>query len=355
MAQKTALITGITGQIGSYLAELLLSLDYRRVHGLVRPSSDVVASRERIESFANNPRVELHYGDLSDQAGLTRLLRQIKPDEIYNLAAQSHVAISFSLPCATGDVTGLGCLRLLEAMREASPESRFYQASSSELFGNSPAPQSEKTPFRPRSPYAAAKLFAYTVCVNYREAYGLHVSNGILFNSESPRRGPGFVTRKITRGVARIANTVGRPADRIIRLGNLNARRDWMHAKDAVRGMHAMLQQDGPGDYVLASGRSESVKTFCEMAFQRVKIPLFWVTEKIPGLIDREYAAYFTEFVEMGRVRVIEVDPAYIRPTEVPHLCGDAGKAWRVLGWRPEISLESLIDEMVEADLNRES
>ncbi|MEQ8437698.1 MAG: GDP-mannose 4,6-dehydratase [Ilumatobacter fluminis] len=316
---KTALITGVSGQDGSYLAELLLDKGYE-VHGVVRRSSSVTRSRLDHLQSENLENLHLHYGDLGDPLGLVRIIDRYGPDEVYNLAAQSHVAISFQQPEYTGDVTGVGAMRLLEAMRVAGSQARFYQASSSELYGSTPPPQSEVTPFHPRSPYAVAKLYAFWATVNYRESYGMHASNGILFNHESPRRGENFVTRKITRGVADIVH--GKATE--LRLGNLDAKRDWGFAGDYVEGMWLMLQQDTPDDYVLATGEAHSVREFCEIAFAHA------------GL-DWE--------------RYVVVDPEFFRPAEVDYLLGDPTKARTELSWKPTTSFEQLVTMMVDADL----
>lgn len=329
MTQRKALITGITGQDGSYLAELLLGKGYE-VHGLVRRSSSF--NRDRIEHLSTDVhskekgrgRLFLHYGDLTDASSLSRLLERVCPDEIYNLGAQSHVRVSFDMPEYTGDVTGLGTLRLLEAIREHRVKTRFYQAASSELFGKIvETPQNEKTTFYPRSPYGTAKLFAYWTTVNYREAYGIHASNGILFNHESPRRGESFVTRKIAMGVAEI---LAGKRDKMY-LGNLDAKRDWGYAPEYVEAMWMMLQQDKPDDYVIATGKAYSVKEFLEEAFQ------------IAGIED------------WGKH--IAVDPMYYRPTEVDYLCGDASKAKKKLGWKPKTGFKDLVRIMLEAECKR--
>jgi GDPmannose 4,6-dehydratase len=313
---KTALITGITGQDGSYLAELLLAAGYH-VHGLVRRTSG--DSLERIQHLID--RVELHSGDLLDSVALTRVMEVVKPDEIYNLGAQSFVPASWKQPLFTGDSTGLGAVRLLEAMRSVVPQARFYQASSSEMFGKvRETPQCETTPFYPRSPYAAAKAYAHYVTVNYRESYNLFACCGILFNHESPRRGKEFVTRKITNGVAHIR--LGLQHE--LRLGNLAARRDWGFAGDYVRAMWLMLQQDEPADYVVGTGKTHSVEEFVEAAFGHV------------GLRWQDY---------------VQVDPKFFRPVEVDLLLADPGKAQRQLGWRPEVDFRELVGMMVEADL----
>jgi GDPmannose 4,6-dehydratase len=320
---KKALITGITGQDGSYLAELLLEKGYE-VHGMIRRSSSF--NTERIDHLYVDPhtagaRLFLHYGDLDDASSLNILLKKLRPDEIYNLGAQSHVRVSFDVPEYTGQTTGIGVTRLLEAVRELGLSgTRLYQASSSEMFGASPPPQNEGTVFYPRSPYGAAKVYAYWMAVNYREAYGLHISNGILFNHESPRRGETFVTRKVTRAAARIK--VG--LQQKLFLGNLDAKRDWGYAKDFVEAMWLMLQQEKPDDYVVATGEAHSVRELCEQAFGHA------------GLDYRKY---------------VEIDPRYFRPTEVDYLLGDASKAERQLGWKPRTSFQELVRLMMEADL----
>jgi len=339
---KTALITGITGQDGKYLAELLLEKGYS-VHGIKRRSSSF--NTQRIDHIYTDPHKSdslfmLHYGDLTDSTNLIRLIEELQPDEIYNLAAQSHVKVSFEVPEYTANVDALGTLRLLEAIRLLGLEkkTRFYQASTSELFGRAQeSPQRESTPFYPRSPYAVAKLYAYWITVNYREAYGVHASNGILFNHESPVRGETFVTRKITRGAARIRYGLD---DRLY-LGNLDAQRDWGYAKEYVEGMWRMLQQNEPGDYVLATGRTTSIRTFAQMAFERAGFKLVW---RGTGLDEKGLDA------TTGRV-LIEIDPRYFRPTEVDFLLGDASKAREKLGWQPQCSLEELVDAMMENDL----
>jgi GDPmannose 4,6-dehydratase len=324
---RRALVTGITGQDGSYLAELLLEKGYE-VHGVVRRTSSL--NRSRIDHLqhaspndAGRPRFTLHYGDMTDSGGLNRLVKQIRPDEVYNLAAQSHVHISVDQPEYTGDADALGTTRLLEAVRTVGLPARFYQASSSEMFGSSPPLQNESTPFQPRSPYAIAKLYAHWMTVNYRVAHGMFACSGILFNHESPRRGENFVTRKVTRGVAQIVS--GR--EKKLRLGNLEARRDWGHARDYVRAMWMMLQQDEADDYVVATGEHRSVRELVVTAFSMV------------GL-DWE--------------RFVEIDRAYIRPAEVNDLQGDASKARERLGWEPTISFDELIREMLEHDLGLE-
>jgi GDPmannose 4,6-dehydratase len=319
---KKALVTGITGQDGSYLAELLLEKGYQ-VHGMIRRSSSFNTGRiDHIYQDPHTPgvRLFLHYGDLNDASSLNYLLKKVRPDEIYNLGAQSHVRVSFDVPEYTGEVTGLGTTRLLEAVRELDLQARIYQASSSEMFGASPPPQSEATPFRPRSPYGAAKAYAFWMSVNYREAYGLHVSNGILFNHTGPRRGETFVTRKVTRAASRIKLGL---QDKLY-LGNLEARRDWGYAKDFVEAMWLMLQQPQGDDYVVATGEAHSVRELCQEAFGHVGLD--WQ-------------------------RHVEVDPRYLRPTEVDHLLGDASKARRVLGWGPRTGFKELVRLMMESDL----
>lgn len=320
---KKALITGITGQDGSYLAELLLAKGYE-VHGVVRRSSSFNTARiDHLYLDPHNPdaRMFLHYGDLSDGSRLSTLLARIQPDEIYNLAAQSHVRVSFDEPEYTGETTGLGTIRLLEAMRQSAPQAKFYQASSSEMFGAAPPPQDETTPFYPRSPYGVAKVYSYWITKNYREAYGLHLTNGILFNHESPRRGETFVTRKITRAVARIA----RGEQNELYLGNLDARRDWGYAPDYVVAMWQMLQQPTGDDFVLATGTDLSVKDFVKLAFKHVNL-------------DWE--------------KFVRFDEKYLRPTEVDSLVGDASKARSALNWEPAVSPQELASIMVEFDLS---
>ena len=339
---KVALITGVTGQDGAYLARLLLEKGYT-VHGLKRRSSSFNTGRiEDIyeDPHVADPRLTLHYGDMTDSTNLIRIVQETQPDEIYNLAAQSHVQVSFETPEYTANSDAIGTLRLLEAMRILGLEktSRFYQASTSELYGLvQEVPQSEKTPFYPRSPYAAAKLYAYWIVVNYREAYGMHASNGILFNHESPLRGETFVTRKITRAAAAIK--LGKQ-DRLY-LGNLDAQRDWGHAKEYVEGMWLMLQQDVPDDYVLATGETTHVRTFVEWAFEECGIQLEWRGEGVDekGLCKKT-----------GRC-LVEVDPRYFRPTEVDLLLGDPRKAQEKLGWHHKTSVRELAREMVQGDL----
>jgi GDPmannose 4,6-dehydratase len=338
---KKALITGITGQDGSYLTELLLEKGYE-VHGTVRRSSSFNTGRiDHIYLPAlHDPgrRLFLHYADLNDASSLNRVLRVVQPDEIYNLGAQSHVKVSFDTPDYTAEVTGLGAMRLLEAVRELERPPRIYQASSSEMFGKAQEiPQNETTPFYPRSPYGVAKLFAYWTTVNFREAYGLYAVNGILFNHESPRRGENFVTRKISRAAGRFANG----SHDALEIGNLEAERDWGYAKDYVDAMWRMLQQDEPDDYVVATGEVHSVREFCERAFHRVQMTLRW---KGSGADEIGYDA------ASGRTLVV-VDPRYFRPTEVDRLQGDAAKARTRLRWKPTVTFGQLVDLMVDADV----
>ena len=320
---KRALITGITGQDGSYLADLLLAKGYE-VHGIIRRASTF--NTARIDHLYQDPhlhgvRLFLHYGDLADSVHLVKLLYELEPDEIYHLGAQSHVRVSFDIPEYTADVTGVGTIRILEAVREAGVKTRFYQAASSEMFGKvQEVPQTERTPFWPRSPYGVAKVFSYWATVNYRESYGLHASNGILFNHESPRRGETFVTRKISRAVARIKHGL----DKALFLGNLEARRDWGYAPEYVEGMWMIMQQDAPEDYVLATNESHSVREFVELAFERV------------GLDWKEYVKY---------------DKRYERPAEVDLLIGDAAKARKQMGWEPKVRFPELVRIMVDADM----
>jgi GDPmannose 4,6-dehydratase len=318
---RTALITGVTGQDGSYLAELLLDKGYE-VHGLIRRASSF--NTHRLDPIYRDPhesgvRFFMHYGDLSDSGSLVNLIRRLEPDEVYHLGAQSHVKVSFEIPEYTADATGMGTVRILEAIRASGVESRFYQASSSEVFGSAPPPQNEQTPFHPRSPYAVSKVFSYWMTVNYREAYGLFATNGIQFNHESPRRGETFVSRKITRAVARIDAGI---QDKLY-LGNLDSRRDWGYAPEYVEAMWRMLQRDEPEDFVVATGESHTVREFAELAFARV------------GLDWRRH---------------VEIDPRYYRPAEVDHLQGDASKARRVLGWEPKTTFSELVALMVDAD-----
>ena len=319
---KRAFITGITGQDGSYLTEFLLGKGYE-VHGLFRRSSSFNTGRiDHIyeDPHAPNPKLKLHYGDLTDGVNLTNLIREIEPHEVYNLGAQSHVQVSFTMPQYTGQVDAIGAVALLESIRAAGVDTRFYQASTSELFGSTPPPQNEDSIFRPRSPYAAAKLMAYWCTVNYREGYGLHATNGILFNHESPRRGETFVTRKITRAVAKISQG----SKEKLYLGNLDAVRDWGYAKEYVESMWHMLQQDEPDDYVVATGIGATVKDFCEVAFARV------------GLNWQDH---------------VEIDERYVRPTEVDALIGDPSKATKKLGWKATTNWRGLAELMVDADV----
>lgn len=342
MTKKVALITGVTGQDGAYLAELLLSKGYF-VHGVKRRSSSFNTGRvDHLyeDPHEPDPRFALHYGDMTDATNLIRVVQETQPDEIYNLAAQSHVQVSFETAEYTANADGVGPLRLLEAIRLLGlvGKTRFYQASTSELYGKvQQIPQSETTPFYPRSPYAAAKLYAYWITVNYREAYGLHASNGILFNHESPLRGETFVTRKITRGVAAIHLGL---QDKIY-LGNLDAKRDWGHAREYVRGMWLVLQQSQPDDYVLATGETHSVRSFVEKAFRRIGVDVVW---RGGGVEERGIDA------ASGKV-LVEVDPRYFRPTEVDLLIGDPSKAREKLGWRHETTLDDLVAEMMREDL----
>jgi GDPmannose 4,6-dehydratase len=339
---KVALITGITGQDGAYLAELLLEKGYI-VHGIKRRSSSFNTGRiEHLyqDPHEEDPRLILHHGDMTDATNLIRIVQQTQPDEIYNLAAQSHVQVSFETAEYTANADAMGPLRLLEAIRllGLGAKTRFYQASTSELYGKArEVPQSETTPFYPRSPYAAAKLYAYWMVVNYREAYGMHASNGILFNHESPIRGETFVTRKITRAVAAIVNGV---QDKLY-LGNLDAKRDWGHARDYVQGMWMMLQQDKPDDYVLATGETHAVREFTELAFREAGVGIEW-SGKGQDEVGRDR--------KTGRV-LVEIDRRYFRPTEVDLLLGDPRKAHRQLGWRHGTSFPALVAEMVRADL----
>jgi GDPmannose 4,6-dehydratase len=341
---KVALITGVTGQDGSYLAELLLDKGYI-VHGVKRRSSSF--NTGRIDHLYKDPhdpdeRFQPHFGDMTDATNLVRLIHETQPDEIYNLAAQSHVKVSFETPEYTANSDAIGPLRILEAIRifGASSKTRFYQASTSELYGNSEVvPQNELTPFAPRSPYAVAKLYAYWIVVNYREAYGMHASNGILFNHESPVRGETFVTRKITRAVAGIHSG----SQNKLYLGNLDAKRDWGHAREYVRGMWLMMQQDAPDDYVLATGETHSVREFVECAFAEIGIEIVWEGK---GVEERGIDA------KTGH-SIIEVDPRYFRPTEVDLLMGDPSKAYRKLGWKHETDFRGLVKEMVHSDIAR--
>ncbi len=337
---KKALITGITGQDGSYLAELLLAKGYE-VHGMIRRSSSF--NTGRIDHLYHDPHekgvaLSLHYGDLNDASSINTLLRNIRPDEIYNLGAQSHVRVSFDVPEYTGEVDALGTVRILEGIRETGLNTRFYQASSSELYGKVvETPQKETTPFYPRSPYACAKAYSYYITVNYRESYGMFACNGILFNHESPRRGETFVTRKITRAAARIKLGV----QHCLFLGNLDAKRDWGFAGDYVEAMWLMLQQDTPDDYVVATGETQSVRTFAEKVFARLGMPIEWRGEGL-GEVGVDTAT--------GRT-VIAIDERYFRPAEVDLLLGDATKARTQLGWQPRTDLDGLVAMMTDADL----
>ncbi len=342
--QRTALITGVTGQDGAYLARLLLSEGYE-VHGIKRRSSSF--NTERVDDLYLDPhehatRFHLHYGDLTDASNLIRLVQDIRPDEIYNLAAQSHVAVSFETPEYTSNADAVGTLRLLEAIRilNLTGSTRFYQASTSELYGKvQEIPQKETTPFYPRSPYAVAKLYAYWITVNYREAYGMHASNGILFNHESPVRGETFVTRKITRAVAAIEKGM----QQTLYLGNLDAKRDWGHARDYVLGMWKIMQQDEPDDYVLATGETHSVREFVELAFGRLGRVIDWQGAGVDE-IGRD--------AKTGDI-LVRIDPRYFRPTEVDILLGDPSKAFRKLGWKHATPFHELVAEMVDSDLSR--
>lgn len=337
---KTALISGVTGQDGALLAELLLNKGYS-VHGIKRRSSSF--NTARVDHLYQDPHEEdvrftMHFGDLTDATNLIRIVQEVQPDEIYNLGAQSHVQVSFETPEYTANADALGTLRLLEAIRILRLEgsTRFYQASTSEMFGGAPAPQNEATPFQPRSPYAAAKVYAYWIAVNYRQGYGIHASNGILFNHEGPTRGETFVTRKITRAVAAIE----KGQQETLFLGNLAARRDWGHARDYVEGMWRIVQHDEADDFVLATGTAHTVRAFVEQAFAHVGMALTWRGD---GLDEQGVEA------ATGRV-LVRIDPAYFRPTEVDHLQGDAAKAERVLGWRPTTGFDQLVREMVDMD-----
>lgn len=340
---KKALITGITGQDGSYLAELLLEKGYE-VHGIIRRASTF--NTDRIDHIFQDPheshkRLFLHYGDLSDASNLSRLIEKIKPDEIYNLGAQSHVRVSFDMPEYTGDVVAIGTLRLLDAIRESGIKTKFYQASSSEMFGLvQHVPQTEETPFYPRSPYGVAKVYGYWITKNYRESYDMFACNGILFNHESPRRGETFVTRKITRGLARIKLGL----DDVLYLGNLEAKRDWGYAKDYVEGMWMMLQQDKPDDYVLATNETHTVREFVEMSGKALGFDIQW---RGKDLDEEGFDA------KTGKV-LIRIDPAYFRPAEVDLLIGDYTKAKKLMGWEPKVTFEELANLMVSEDLKLE-
>ncbi|XP_074115703.1 GDP-mannose 4,6 dehydratase [Cotesia typhae] len=342
--KRIALITGITGQDGSYLAEFLLEKGYE-VHGIIRRASSF--NTTRIQHLYADPKshkqekMKLHWGDMTDSSSLIKVIAAVQPTEIYNLAAQSHVKVSFELSEYTGEVDAIGTVRLLDAIRTCGLEKKvkFYQASTSELYGgrDTSAPQNESTPFYPRSPYACAKIYSYWIVINYREAYGLYACNGILFNHESPRRGENFVTRKITRTIAKIY--LG--AQDVLELGNLNAKRDWGHAKDYVKAMWMMLQQENPEDYVIATGESHSVREFVELAFQHVNINIIWEGTGVDE-VGRDKNS--------GKV-LVRVNPRYFRPTEVGILLGDASKAKMKLGWEPSVSFKELVQDMMNADL----
>jgi len=339
---KKALITGITGQDGSYLSELLLEKGYE-VHGIIRRSSSF--NTGRIDHLFNNPEIHdkrlfLYHGDLTDSSNLNRLLEKIQPHEIYNLGAQSHVKVSFDVPEYTAEVDAVGTLRFIDAIKETGIETKFYQASTSELYGKvREVPQNENTPFYPRSPYGVAKLYAYWIIINYREAYNLYACNGILFNHESPRRGETFVTRKITRAVARIKSGI---QEKLL-MGNLNAKRDWGYAPEYVEGMWKILQLDKPEDFVLATGETHTVREFTELAFAELDMELQWDGEgKSEKGIDKK----------TGKI-LVEVDPAYYRPTEVDLLIGDASKAKKMIGWEPKVRFEELVKMMVQSDWDK--
>ncbi|MDC0651852.1 GDP-mannose 4,6-dehydratase [Alphaproteobacteria bacterium] len=342
MVKKRALITGVTGQDGAYLSNLLLKKNYE-VHGIKRRSSSFNTGRLEniyVDPHEKEPSFFLHYGDLTDSSNLIRIIQKVQPDELYNLGAQSHVQVSFETPEYTANSDALGTVRLLEAIRTLNLENKvkFYQASTSEMFGKSPPPQNENTIFQPRSPYAAAKLYSYWVTINYREAYGLFASNGILFNHESPLRGETFVTRKITRAVASIL----KEKQDTLWLGNLNAKRDWGHAKDFVESMWKILQHDKADDFVVATGQSYTVRNFCEIAFSEIGIILNWKGSGVDEVgIDSKN----------GR-KLIQVDKRYFRPTEVDYLEGDASKAKKQLNWSPKISFKDMISEMVQSDIS---
>ena len=336
---KKALITGITGQDGSYLAELLLEKGYE-VHGIVRRVSTF--NRERIAHLFLEPHegrgITLHYGDLTDSSSLHRIIRDVSPDEVYNLGAQSHVRISFDIPEFTGEVTGISTTRLLEAIHHDNPKTKFYQASSSEMFGKvAETPQSETTPFHPRSPYGVAKVYSYWMTVNYRESYGMYAANGILFNHESPRRGENFVSKKVTSGLAKI---IANKQEKLY-LGNLDAKRDWGYAKDYVDGMWRMLQQDKPDDYILATNETHTVREFIEEACKIIDIELRWEGKELEEKgID----------AKTGKA-IIEIDPKYFRPAEVDVLLGDYSKAKKILGWEPKVKFQELVKIMMDYDL----
>ncbi len=343
MAAKKALITGITGQDGSYLAELLLEKGYE-IHGIIRRASTF--NTGRIDHLYKDPHINgvkmyLHYGDLSDSSNISRLIEKIQPDEIYNLGAQSHVRVSFDIPEYTGNVVGLGTIRILDAIKESGIKTKFYQASSSEMFGKSQEiPQKETTPFHPRSPYGCAKVYAYWITKNYRESYGMFASNGILFNHESPRRGETFVTRKITRGLSRIK--LGK--EEKLYLGNLDAKRDWGHAKDYVYGMWLMLQHAEPDDFILATNETHTVREFAEEAMKYFGFDLVW---KGKGLKEKGVD-------KKTNKTLIEIDPKYFRPAEIDILRGDYSKAEKMLGWKPKITFKELVKIMAQADYEHE-
>ncbi|MDB4138877.1 GDP-mannose 4,6-dehydratase [Methylophilaceae bacterium] len=336
---KKAFITGITGQDGSYLAELLLEKGYE-VHGIIRRSS--IFNTHRIDHLIKQSNFYTYYGDLTDSSNLHRLLTKIKPDEVYNLGAQSHVAVSFEVPEYTAEVDGTGAIRLLDAIRDSKVDCKYYQASTSELFGGIPGtePQSESTPFYPKSPYGAAKLYAYWVTVNYRESYGLFACNGILFNHESPRRGETFVTKKITQAVARIHQ--GR--QKVLKLGNMDAKRDWGHAKDFVYAQWLMLQQDKPQDYVIATGETHTVREFVEVAFKEIDVDIEWQGK---GIDEKGINSKTKEVL-------VEVEAKYFRPAEVELLLGDPTKAEKELGWKRTVSFQELVSGMVKYDLEND-
>tara|TARA_B100000686_G_C16738781_1_gene945291 strand:+ start:366 stop:1412 length:1047 start_codon:yes stop_codon:yes gene_type:complete len=334
---KTAFLTGITGQDGSYLAELLLSKGYE-VHAIVRRSS--IFNTYRIDHILDDPNLHTYYGDLSDSSNLNRLLRNIQPNEVYNLGAQSHVGVSFNVPEYTAEVDGIGAIRLLDAIRDSEIDCKFYQASTSELFGGIPGtePQNEKTPFYPKSPYGAAKLYAYWVTVNYRESYNMFATNGILFNHESPRRGENFVTKKISKAVARIYQK----KQDLIKLGNLDSLRDWGHAKDFVEATWLILQQEIPEDFVIATGESHTVREFVELAFKEVGIEIAWEGKGLEEIgVD----------INSGS-KLVEIDEQHFRPSEVEVLLGDPSKAKEKLNWKPKINFQELVSTMVQYDLN---
>ncbi len=346
---KKALITGITGQDGSYLAEFLLSKGYE-VHGMIRKSSTFNTQRIDhiyVDPHELNTRFFLHYGDLLDSSVINDIVSRVQPDEVYNLGAQSHVKVSFQMPEFTGDVTGLGTLRVLEAIRRYKSDAKFYQASSSEMFGASPAPQSEETVFYPRSPYAAAKVYSYWITVNYREAYRIAANNGILFNHESPRRGETFVTRKITMA---IANMFLKRQNKLY-LGNLNAKRDWGFAPEYVEAMWLMMQQNKPGDFVIGTGKSFAVREFVEKSFSYAGIELEWVGSGVEEIgIVKNLTSMWIGILKPGDI-IIEVDPRYFRPTEVEHLQADISKANDILCWSPRVTFDELVKIMVDYDL----